>query len=155
MTKGEEIEPARMVAAEELLKWADAIQPDTKAEDVFSQTVQTGGSEELRAEQVFVITTDRGGTDKSVSSFELAWEPEKTEAHHCGYFIHVYNEKMEELFSDHVDGVLFEKADQNSVKIPVKGRPITGVNVIHIKLVPDFSTGDLKTSFSGISAVGI
>jgi len=155
MVAGHEIEPTRVVVAAEVSRWADGIQPDTRADAVFSETVQTGGREELQAEQVFVVTTNQAEGKRAVSSFELAWEPDKTNAPHCGYFIHVYNEKMEELFSDHVQGELFENVDQKSVTIRVPGKPISGGNVIHIKLVPDFSTGDSKTSFSRISAMGI
>jgi hypothetical protein len=155
MVAGREIEPTRMVSAEQVSDWAESIQPDTRADAVFSQTVQMAGPEELQAEQVFVVTTNQAEGDRTVSSFELAWEPNKADAARCGYFVHVYDEKMEELFSDHVSGEFFGKADQKTVTIRVPGRPISGVNVIHIKLVPDFSTGDSKTSFSRVSAMGI
>jgi len=155
MAAGHEIEPTRVVLSEEVSRWAEGIQPDTRADAVFSKTVQVRPAEELQAEQVFVVTTNQAEGDRTVSSFELAWEPDEEATPHCGYFIHVYNEKMEELFSEHVKGELFEKVDRKSVTIPVPGRPISGVNVIHIKLVPDFSTGNSKTSFSRISAMGI
>ena len=155
MVVGHEIEPTRVVAAEEVSRWADSIQSDTRADAVFSETVQMGGAEELQAEQVFVVTMNQAEGDRTVSRFELAWEPDEKNVTHCGYFIHVYNDKMEELFSDHVSGEFFEKADQKSVVIPVPGHPISGMNVIHIKLVPDFTTGNSKTSFSRISAMGI
>ncbi|MCX5772817.1 MAG: FecR domain-containing protein [Candidatus Hydrogenedentes bacterium] len=155
MVAGHEIEPTRVLAAEEVTRWAETIQPDTQADAVFTETVQMRGTEELQAEQVFVVITNQANGDGVVSSFELAWEPNAGNSPHCGYFIHVYNDKMEELFSNHVQGELFEKGGRSSVTIPVPGKPISGVNVIHIKLVPDFTTGNAKTSFSRISAMGI
>lgn len=154
MVAGHPIESTRAVVAEEVAQWAEVIQPNTQADAVFSQTVQVRPVEEIQAEQVFVVITNQAEGDRSISSFELAWDPDQENAPHCGYFIHVYNDRMEELFSEHVGGDTFGNKDKDSVTLPVPGNPISGVNVIHIKLVPDFSAGSLKTSFKRISAMG-
>jgi len=155
MVAGQAIEPTRAVVAEEVTRWAEEIQPNTRADAVFSETVQVRSVEEIQAEQVFVVITNYSEGDRAISSFELTWDPNLQEGPHCGYFVYVYNDRMEELFSEHVSGDIFGNPNKGSLTIPVPEDPISGVNVIHIKLVPDFSSGVLKTSFNKISALGI
>ncbi len=138
-----------------VMRWAETIEADPAAYDLFATLIQPRSIEEIQGDQVFVVITNGGNQARSVSSFFITWDPDAYVSGHCSYDIHVYNDAMKEIFSDHVDGSVFANKEKHSYEVQVPGKPISGVNVIHIKLVPDFHAGSRKTSFTKVTALGV
>lgn len=157
MSRNSDIILAAQVDANQVMAWADALSPDLNAYQQFASEMQMRPLEEMPAEQVFVINTATSNRRRAITSFFLTWEPNANKAvpGHCSYDMHVYNDAMQELFQHRIDGAVFDDAGQLSYEVKVPQAPITDVNVIHIKLTPNFSTGDQRISFSKITALGI
>jgi hypothetical protein len=143
-----ELRPRQIDAAREM-GWADEIVADREACDLFAKAVQPQTVAELPAEQVFVAAHAR-----AVSAFLLSWAPDKTASKFCSYDVYVYDNAMVELFRARIDGRIFADRNKDSYKVIVPGKPITGVDVIHIKLVPDGGEGSVKTPFTKVAALG-
>jgi hypothetical protein len=62
---------------------------------------------------------------------------------------------MVELFKTRVDASVFADKSRGMYRIDVPGEPIRNAGVLHVKLVPDFSSGDVTTSFTKVWALGI
>ena len=151
----EQLQP-RQIDPAAIMQWADNIVPDQEASDLFAKTVVPVASAELQAEQVFVVIANDDNRTRSVSSFSLTWEPDAFTTGHCGYEVHVYNSAMEQLFEQRIDGNVFsEKTRNSSYEVRVPGQPISNVNVIHLKIVPDYTIGNIKTTFTKVSARGV
>lgn len=135
-------------------RWAESITPDGAATELFLTAVQIKGATPLRAEQVFVVRANAGTATKTVPSFVVTWPLDKTPGDRCSYTIHVYNDAMVELFRTYIDGSVFDNSEEHSRVIQVPGGPISNVDVIHIKVVPDFSTGTKETPLD-ISALSV
>lgn len=154
MKKGEAGMSTRPVEPLIETRWAESITPDRAATEVFLTAVEVKGATPLRAEQVFVVRANSGAGTKTVPSFVVSWPPDRTSSDRCSYNIYVYNDAMVELFRTHIDGGVFKSGAEHSRVIQVPGGPIANVNVIHIKVVPDFSTGTQETPLD-ISALSI
>ncbi|NIA16393.1 MAG: hypothetical protein GWP08_20220 [Nitrospiraceae bacterium] len=137
-----ELTPRTVIASQEM-RWADAILPEPEATRLFEEVVQAPETGLLRKEQFFVFSNPGR---KAVSSFEMTWDPGAQKEGHCSYDVHVYDGNMSELFTSHVDGSVFESAGKTSYVLWVPEGPITGVNMIQLKVVPDYSTGEIETS---------
>lgn len=156
MSRNSDAIHAVRVDAGQVMAWADSLNPDLAAYQLFASEIQMRPPEEMPAEQVFVINTASNNRRRAITSFFLTWEPAAQVAGgHCSYDMHVYNDAMQELFQHRIDGAVFEDASQPSYEVKVPQAPIADVNVIHIKLTPNFSTGDRRISFSKITALGI
>ena len=145
----------REVDVADVMQWANTLSADPSAYNLFAKEIQPRSVAELPAEQVFVVIPTKGTQPKAVCSFFLAWEPDGFQSGHCGYDVHVYNDTMVELFKDRIDASVFADKERRSYEINVPGDPIRNVGVIHVKIVPDFSSGDVMTSFAKVSALGI
>jgi len=143
------------VDVEAVMQWANALFADSSAYNLFAKEIQPNSAAELPAEQVFVVIPTKDARPKAVCSFFLTWEPDGFQSGHCGYDVHVYNDTMVELFKDRIDGSVFSDKERRSYEINVPGDPIRNVGVIHVKIVPDFSNGDVMTSFAKVSALGV
>jgi len=139
------------VDAEAELAWADAISPDSGAQRAFAETVRPNYMANMTAEQVFVVQTN----GRAVQSLTFEWKPEDGVAIQGGYYVYVYDDHMNQLFSDHIRAEVFQFADSNSFDVVVPGEPIRDVRVLHIKVVPDGVAGDTETTFTKVSAWGI
>jgi len=156
MSDGQDPSVPRKVDAASLTQWADAIVPDQEAINLFAAKIERQAPAELPAEEVFAVITTKDGIARPISSFYLTWNPDAAAASgHCSYVVHVYNQTMTELFKERIDASVFEDKDRQTYEIPVPGEPIRNAEVIHIKLAPDFSTGNAKTSFTKVWALGI
>ena len=137
-----------------VVAWADRITPDQKAYAEFQSRVP---SEETRlsSDQVFVVITERNSRITPISAIKLDWVPDTHVSGHCGYDLYVYDDTMSTpLLQEHIDGSLFANKSAASHEVRAPGKPITGVKVLHIKIVPDFSTGRIETPFK-VSALGL
>jgi hypothetical protein len=143
------------VDAAALMQWADAIVPDADAYVMFTRRIQPHKTTELPGEEVFAIITTRNGAPCPIASFHLAWEPDGFSSGHCGYDVRICNEAMVELFKTHIDPGVFADKTQKSYQVDIPGEPIRNTGVLHVKLIPDFKSGDVLTTFSKVWALGI
>ncbi|MCX5758657.1 MAG: FecR domain-containing protein [Candidatus Hydrogenedentes bacterium] len=152
--RGQSAITIRTVDAAHVLEWANAIVPDTDAYDLFARQVQLRTPPEIEADQVFAVITTKNGKPRAVTSFHLTWTPNAGAAERCGYNVHVYNDAMRELFSEHIDGSVLANPNRKSYEIDVPGEPIANAGVLHIKIVPDVESGGKQTPLK-VLAVGI
>lgn len=145
----------RKVDAAGLMQWAEAIVADSEAYALFAQRVQPESAAELPGEEVFAISTTKDSVPRPITAFYLSWEPDGFASGHCSYDVRVCNESMVELFKARVDGSVFADKAQRTCQVDVPGDPIRNAGVLHLKIVPDFSTGDVMTTFSKVWALGI
>jgi len=71
----------------------------------------------MTAEQVFVVQTN----GRAVQSLTFEWKPEDGVAIQGGYYVYVYDDHMNQLFSDHIRAEVFQFADSNSFDVVVPG----------------------------------
>lgn len=152
--RGQNAIAVRTVDAKRILQWADGILPDTEAYDLFARQIQPRVPTEIEAEQVFAVITTKDGKPRAVTSFYLTWRPGMDTDERCGYNVHVYDDSMRELFSEHVDGSVFSNPNRKTYEVNVPGEPIANAGVIHVKVVPDMDSGGKRTPLK-VSAVGI
>ena len=138
-----------------VMQWADTLVLDQEAYNLFARKIEQQSIAQLPAEEVFAVITTKDSVARPVSSFYVTWEPDSRTTGHCSYDVHVYNGSMVELFKDRIDGSVFADENRRNYEINVPGEPIRNVDVIHIKLVPDFGAGNIKTSFVKVWALGI
>lgn len=152
MVRGSEKIRASKVDADSVTAWADEIQPNPEAYQVFARDIQMQPPEELAAEQVFVVNTVNDSRTRDITSFFLAWEGDRSVNGYCSYEVHVYNDAMQEIFKHRIDGSFFSETE-SPYEIKVPGKAISGVSVIHLRMIPDFTTGSSKVSFTKVTAL--
>ena len=143
------------VDAASVMQWADVIVPDQEAYNLFTKQVEPQSTAELPGEEVFAIITTRQNVARPISALFFAWQPDGFSSGHCGYEVRVCNETMVELFKTRIDASVFADKSRGMYQIDVPGEPIRNTGVLHVKLVPDFSSGDVTTSFTKVWALGI
>ncbi len=123
--------------------WVDAINPDAEAAKAFAVVFGEAPEGELRADQFFVIPNS---ARRPIAAVKLTWQPAVATGGFCSYYVHVYDDKMVELFSEHVDGAVFAEPGRTSHLVRVPNAPVAGIKILHVKIVPDFTTGATETS---------
>jgi hypothetical protein len=146
--------PAKVDAAG-LMQWAEAIVPDEQAYALFTRQIQPNSTAELPGEEVFAIITTRDGVARPITALYFSWNPDGLSAGHCGYDVRVCNETMVELFRTRIDASVFADKARSVYEVDVPGEPIRNSGVLHVKIVPDFGSGDVMTIFSKVWALGI
>ncbi len=140
------------VDAGAVMAWARDIQADPTALELFEKHLKLEGSNVIRAEQVFVVPARR----QPVRSISFHWSPDTYLAGHCGYHIYVTDDQLKPLFMGYVEGKVFSDKDRNVAELVVpEDEPITGVNVLHISVVPDYRTGSIETEFTEVAALSM
>lgn len=140
------VDPAAVMA------WARDIQADPGALELFEARIKTRDSNVIRAEQVFVVESRR----QPVRSISFRWEPDAYLTGHCGYHIYVTDDQLKPLFMGYVEGKMFSNKDRSVTELVVpQDEPITGVNVLHISVVPDYRTGSIETEFTEVAALSM
>jgi len=137
----------RTVAAEEVLAWAAEVAPDVRAVQAFSDVIKPRDARFFRAEQYFVLDIRRN----PVHAVIFRWEPDRIQAHHAGYDVYFYDDHMEPLMIKHIDGRHFATKSRDSYELnfPDDGA-LENVNVLHLKVVPDRSQGEIETTFTEV-----
>ena len=133
------------------LAWADAIRPDATAQDVFALNVTPKDIASIAADQVFVVQTN----GRTVQSLTFEWKSNPPLSRPNGYYVHVYDDHMNKLFTEYIKSEILSSADRTSYDLVVPGDPIREVNILHIQVVPDSRKGETETSFTKVSAWGI
>jgi len=139
---------ARKVTVDELIARAQAFRPDTTAVQAFRSRPAGRAQKLFRAEQVFVVDTKR----EPVSAIHLEWKPDPVAANHAAYDVYVSDNNMRPLFKAHVDADLFNSKtiDNHTVTVPNPAQ-LAGNSVLHISVLPDYSTGLAETSFTEVA----
>lgn len=146
--------PAKVDAAG-VMQWAEAIVPDQEASVLFTRQIQPHSTAELPGEEVFAIMTTRNNVACPITALYLSWNPDGLSTGHCSYDVRVCNETMVELFRTRIEASVFADKERSVYEVDVPGEPIRNAGVLHVKIVPDFSSGDVMTTFSKVWALGI
>ncbi|MBI3118796.1 MAG: FecR domain-containing protein [Candidatus Hydrogenedentes bacterium] len=137
------------------MAWADGLVADEKAKALFDRTDLHEAARVMRAEQVFVLTP-REKNISEVSALKFMWKPGAYESGHSSYDVHVSDTNMNPLFKKHLEGSLFDNPQVTlhmTELAEAEMKSVSGVSVLHIKVVPDTRTGRIETSFE-VEALG-
>jgi len=126
------------------LAWALSMEPDASALALFAQMIGSlgRGVEALPAESVYAVRNLR---DREVESIMLHWSHDGLTTGHCGYYVHVSDSNDNLLFLESVGGHVFNDPNQSSLTVLPLDGPISGVDVIHVRLIPDYTRGDKES----------
>ncbi|MCF6285763.1 MAG: FecR domain-containing protein [Candidatus Hydrogenedentes bacterium] len=133
------------VADGQLQGWMASMKPDAPSLSLFRQTIasQEAVAVAIPAESVYAVRNLAG---REIDGVMLRWTYDGNASGHCGYFLHVADSDDNLLFLDSIEGSVFDDVAKGELWLtPIDG-PITGVDVIHIRLVPDFATGSLEST---------
>lgn len=139
------------VDAAKELAWADGISPDSSAEEFFASSVTPKAVSSMTGDQVFVVQTN----GRAVQSLSFEWKASGGKPIRNGYYVHVYDDHMNLLFTEYLKPEVLYSAERNSYDLVVPGEPLRDVRILHIKVMPDSRTGESETSFTKVSAWGI
>jgi ferric-dicitrate binding protein FerR (iron transport regulator) len=140
-------EPQPVDEGEDVARWARSLQSDHRAEGVFQKLLAApAGRAEVAAKEVFLIERPAGGQRWAFTAINVYWENRAARQGHCSYDIYVYDDQMQPLFRQRIEGGTFDDRNTTSVTLPVPGAPIEGVRQLVVRLVPDHATGTLEPS---------
>ena len=140
---------AKLVAA-----WSLGIQAAEGTNALFAQQIPQRPSQILRAEQLFVVLPDRDRVT-DIHAVSMFWKPDPYSSGHCGYTVYVADEHMRSLLIKKIDASVFADKNKNFHQITLdEHEQISGLNVLHIKVVPDTANGRIETSFVKVEALG-
>ena len=140
------------VDTDKVMAWASAIQPESKALAMLQATIAPQETNILRAKQVFVVRTHK----HPVASINIEWEPHTAPGGFASYHLYVSGDRMQPLFKGYIGtDVLGESASGRYELVPPADIDFSGINVLHIDVISDNSTGAVDTPFTGVYAVGL
>jgi hypothetical protein len=151
MRNGEPLAKPYPVDAAAVAAWADAIVPDPEAMALFLQTLEMRQAQHAAIQAVPVYAVWNLSKHR-VEEIQLTWTSDGMASGHCGYIIHVADGNGNLLYIDTLDSALFNDVNRSEITLPLPGGPIAGVDVIHIKLVPDHTDGSTETEV-GVNVV--
>ena len=136
------------VGVDDLVAQAAALQPNAEALRAFHAVPAEPQQKRFRAEQVFVVETKR----EAIDAIHLEWTPDPFSDGHAGYDIYVSDNNMRPLFKTHLDSKVFQNKSTGycTVKVPDPGL-LSGSSVLHISVLPDYTTGSIETSFTEVA----
>ncbi len=139
---------AKKVSVSELVARAETLRPDTAASLAFHRKSQGQARKLFRAEQVFVVETKR----EPVSAIHLEWKLDPFLTSHAGYDVYVSDNNMRPLFKAHVDSSVFiDKSSSNCTVAVPDPALLAGNSVLHISVLPDYTTGLIETPFTEVA----
>jgi len=131
-----------------LVARAAALCADPAAAETFHASPLGQPQKRFRAEQVFVVETK----GESVGAIHLEWKPDPFVSGHAGYDIYVSDNNMRPLFKTHVDPEAFLEKNSGSCTVNVPDpKLLAGKSVLHISVLPDYTTGSIETSFTEVA----
>lgn len=136
-----------------LLVRAGRLLADPAAEKAFLAGVQpTGTPRHFKAERVFVVETQK----RPLRAIHFDWNPDGRADDRTGYDIYVSDNNLKPLFKGRIDPWVFEDGGFSTHTILVPEGPAwTSIGVLHITVMPDFSTGNRETDFTEVSATAL
>lgn len=129
--------------------WAKRIQPDPAAQARFHRELRRTTPEMMLADQVYRLPLQ----GQPVESVILFWEPADGWTHCAGYTVYLFDEHMDPVLRQRVDGELLGDPDRSSVELVVMpdGEPLVGMDVLYIKTVPDLDGPSAETEFTEVA----
>ncbi len=147
LRRGQAPTPPEDVSNQALLAWATGVDfiPDSHAAALYDEIFGADGADAvaLPAEAVYAVRNLR---DREVEGVQLSWEPDGIVGGHCGYFLHVTDSDDNLLFLDTVPSKLFNDLNTHSVTLTPPNGPFSGVDVVHIRLIPDYNRGAIEST---------
>jgi len=147
LRRGQLPTPPEDASNQALLAWATGIEyePDSHAAALYQELFGKDGADlvALPAEAVYAV---RNLKDREVGGVQLSWESDGIAAGHCGYFLHVTDSDDNLLFLDTVPSNLFNDRNTQSVTFTPPDGPFSGVDVVHVRLIPDYHRGAIESA---------
>jgi len=138
---------ARLVSA-----WSDRFEPNVDSEAMFASATRGLGTQRVRADQYWVVDARK----RDVQAITFEWQPSAMTAGRCDYDVFVSDEKMNPLFKARISDSAFARRSRTYYEIAIPGYVNLGsVKNLHIRLVPDRTTGTVETQFVEVAALGI
>jgi anti-sigma factor RsiW len=139
------------VDAKVVLAWAADVMADATAAEHFARVEAARPSKQLRAEQVFVVTTH----NHAVKTIRLTWEPSTETPASRGYHVYVYDAMMKPLFKQRLDAEQFKNVEEPWYELTVPaGVAVEETPILHIKVVPEGDAAGRSTTFVEVTASG-
>lgn len=140
----------------ELIAWSEAVHQPQAAQALLEEQPRLSRPRlELAGRYSYVVPLPDGGGHWRVNAICLYWEPTGSESKHCGYQVYVSDGQLTPLFRARIPGTFFDDHERASCEIPVPGEPITGVNVLVVRLVPDLEEGTIETHTFDVKALAV
>ncbi len=155
MRLGEEPSIPREVDVEQVKGWTSHIVADRAAVTRFQRVIQDRRKTSEVSGQMVYVVPEWGTLSVPVKAIRLCWRPGSFGPGRCAYDVYVYDELNDPLFKTHVNPITFAEAEDNMCEIAVPNGPISGVKLLHIRLVPDYRVGDIEMEFTDVIAVGL
>lgn len=145
--RGEPLAKPYAVDAEAIAAWAYAIVPDPEALALFEQTLEQRQADRsaIPDDSIHFVWNLK---DRRVDEIQLNWKPDGRDAGHCGYFVKVFDQDGTLLYVDFLDSSHFNDAGTAKVSLKFPDGPITGIEEIQIRLVPDLTEGAIETDMN-------
>ena len=144
----------RAVDVAPIVAWADAIVPDPGAVALFMETLEAGYAIDISitAEPVYAVPNLKGRTIENVI---VDWQPDGLTEGHCSYTVHVMDGNGKLRLLDSISGEVFNDPAHTQFIVPVVNAPINDVDVLHVKLIPDYTTGDVEVTIERVRVVAV
>jgi len=93
---------------------------------------------------------------RPVSALKLNWLPDVNAEGHAGYHVYVSDSALNPLFKAYIAPDVFRDKSRDNLLIEVpEDLQEEAVSLLHITLMPDYKSGQIETSFTEVSAIGI
>ncbi|GMW02345.1 MAG: hypothetical protein AMXMBFR84_34810 [Candidatus Hydrogenedentota bacterium] len=134
------------VNAHDAHSWAHALEADASADLLFASKMQNRVApfDEPEARPYTWEMHLAGSGAKAVTGMVLNWRPDGLTTGHCSYDLYVTDEKNNPLFKCKVNGAIFRNPERSSFNVELPNGRIEGVRWIQIRLIPDYSTGQVE-----------
>ncbi len=144
------------VPAKRCLEEARSVLPDMGAERYFQSHFAalpaTAATSMPVQKQIFMVETRR----RAVSAVKLNWFPDTYPEGHTGYHLYISDSALNPLFKAFIAPEVFRDKSRNSLLVAVPAElQQQAVSMLHITLMPDYRSGQVQTSFTEVSAIGI
>jgi len=145
--------PSQPEAGMAEVAWAEAMVPDRSAYALFvTALLPRSNAQELPAQKVHWVPTYQDGQRWSILGLRLAWDA-LPPGPYCSFDVYVYDERMQPLFRDRIDGTVFGQDGTTHLEIMAPTGPISQVNALIIRLTPDYRTGTTEPRLN-VKALG-
>jgi len=141
------------VPAKRCLEEARTVLPDPGAERYFQSHFAVSPAQATAIQkQIFMVETQR----RPVSALKLNWLPDVNAEGHAGYHVYVSDSALNPLFKAYIAPDVFRDKSRDNLLIEVpEDLQEEAVSLLHITLMPDYKSGQIETSFTEVSAIGI
>ncbi len=137
------------VEAENRLGWARRIVADESAEQAFLARLRPKSSVVIPALPSYIVETEK--TSELVAII-FDWDARSYTLGYCSYDIFITDELGRALFTDRIDGSVFQNWTHYEINVP-KDKIVAGVTRLDIRLSIDESTGTVPMKLKSVRAI--